>query len=558
MAQVVMRGNVMLRKSRLSDAARQLMDLLDETVQNPAELHKRLAPFMAMLTADESQSGHLQRAWETVERVQAELNGMNKLDDDWDKLLSLIHPKALSTAEPADYWQEAIPVFYEGSLPWCSVNHLFVLGFNEGHYPAEVETSAVFTETEWDAIAEAGWPVITSDMIRRRQRTCLGHQLAAATGEITLLYACRNAGGESLEPSSSLVFLARALGREPDDLVLNIDRSEDIKRIPDLPLAKPAAPTPPRELVAKDIDLKVDLLEAISRDDGQLAPLSPSAAETLMVSPLAWLLGRLGCEPQQWGVDDFDVMTAGTLAHSVFEALFQAGGPLPKSNDISKNIPRILDEHILQIAPFLRSPDWRVERLKFESEILEAAQHWKRLLSYCKATIVAAEQWLRGKHGDVPLNGRSDLLVELPSGELLVVDYKKSSSGPRRNRMRSGFDLQAQLYRLMIQTGGLPSFDLPPNKIGVMYYLINDTTALVDTPISGSVSVPGLETIDTDISSQAIKYLDRRLVQIRKGRVALNTSADEKWWKDNASLTIYALDNSPLIRLFMRDEEVPS
>jgi hypothetical protein len=171
---------------------------------------------------------------------------------------------------------------------------------------------------------------------------------------------------------------------------------------------------------------------------------------------------------------------------------------------------------------------------------------------------VAAEQWLRGKHGDVPLNGRSDLLVELPSGELLVVDYKKSSSEPRRNRMRSGFDLQAQLYRLMIQTGGLPGFDLPPDKISVMYYLINDTTALVDTPISASVSVSGLETIDIDISSQAIKYLDRRLLQIRKGQVALNTTADEKWWEDNASLTIYALDNSPLIRLFMHDTELPS
>jgi hypothetical protein len=381
MAKAVMRGDVMLRSTHISDAARQLMGLLDETVRTPAGLQGRLVLFVAMLAADESLSGHLQRARETVERVQAELAVMKKLDDDWDKLLSLAQPKALSTLAPADYWQEAIPVFYEGSLPWCSVSHLFVLGFNQGHYPAEVGTSAVFTETEWDAIAEAGWPVSTNDMIRNRQRACFEHQLASATDQLTLLLACRDAGGENLEPSSSLVFLSRALGREPDDLVLNIDRSEDIRRIPDLPLAEPAAPSPPRELTATDIDLNVDLLVALSREDGQLAPLSPSAADTLMVSPFAWLLGWLGCEPQEWCVDDFDVMTAGTLAHSVFESLFQAGGPLPKSNEISKKIPGVLDKHMLQIAPYLRSPDWRVERFKFESEILDAALQWWQLLT---------------------------------------------------------------------------------------------------------------------------------------------------------------------------------
>jgi hypothetical protein len=217
-------------------------------------------------------------------------------------------------------------------------------------------------------------------------------------------------------------------------------------------------------------------------------------------------------------------------------------------------VPKILRERVLQIAPFLRSPDWRVERFKFESEILQAAVHWKKLLASCGATVVGAEQWLRGQHGEIPLHGQSDLLVGLPSGRMLVVDYKKSSSSKRRDRMRSGFDLQAHLYRVMIQSGGLPGFDPPPEAIGIVYYLMNDTRALADSPVEADGSVPGWEVLNNDISALAMQHLDQRLVQIRKGSVRLNTADDEKWWEDNAGLPIYALDNSPLLRLFMRPE----
>ena len=154
------------------------------------------------------------------------------------------------------------------------------------------------------------------------------------------------------------------------------------------------------------------------------------------------------------------------------------------------------------------------------------------------------------------MHGQSDLLLQLPSGKLLVVDYKKSTSGKRRDRMRSGFDLQAHLYRLMIQTGGLPEFDSTPDDIGIVYYLLNDTTALADSSVNTDGKTPGWEVLSTDISSQAMQHLDRRLLQIRRGTVRLNTTEDEDWWENNASLPIYALNNSPLLRLFMRTEEV--
>ena len=556
LAQTVMGGDVLLKSRRISNNARKVMALLNKGVATPADLQRALNRFTALLTAEDDTYDHYRQVQETAEQLQSTLAGRHVFD--WDPLLYQTNPVALSTATPVEYWQEGLPVFHEGALPWCNVNHLFVLGFNDGHYPAGAGASAVFTEAEWEEIAAAGWPVATNDLIRQRQRDRFAAQLAAATDNLTILFSRRDAGGQALEPSASLVFLARCLGVESDDFVLDLDRSEDVQKIADLPLADKTCPSPPRELPVADIDLQIDLLKVFSRKKGALVPISPSAADNLMVSPFAWLLGRLGCEPREWGTDDFDVMTAGTLAHRVFEELFQAGRSLPSEDEITKRVPKILQEWTLQIAPFLRSPDWRVERYKFESEVLRAAVHWQKLLASCKATVVGAEQWLRGQHGEIPLHGQSDLLVQLPSGKLLVVDYKKSASGKRRDRMVSGFDLQAHLYRLMIQTGGLTGFASPPDDIGIVYYLLNDTTALADSPVYADGSVPGWEELSTDISSQAMLYLDRRLAQIRKGIVQLNTSKDEDWWKDNASLPIYALDNSPLLRLFMHVEEVSS
>ena len=553
LAQTVMAGDVLLKSTKISSAARKVMDILDQSPANPKDLRGFLIEFVSLLSNQEGFHEHRQRAQDKAEELKAALDGMDGIN--WNNLLYLVTPESLNVPKPVNYWQKAIPVFHEGSLPWCDVRHLFVLGFNEGHYPAGAGASAVFTEAEWELLADTGFPVLTNDLIRKRQRTLFAKQLSAATEELTLSFSCRDACGQTLEPSSSLVFLERSLGVESNDLVLDLDRPDDIRKIQDLPLAETASPTPPRDLIAHDIELKVDLLEAFSREDTALAPLSPSAAETLMVSPFAWILRKLDCKPRIWTVDDFDVLKAGTLAHSVFEELFQSDKPLPLENQISPRVSKILHEKILQIAPFLRSPDWRVERYKLEAEIIEAAIHWKKLLRSCGAEVLSAEQWLRGQHGAIPLHGQSDLLVQLPSGKLLVVDYKKSSSAKRRERMRKGFDLQAHLYRTMIRTGGFPGFEFSADDIGIVYYLLNDTTALADGPIASDGSVPGWEVLDSDISGQAMQHLDQRLAQIRKGIVRLNSAEDEDWWLDNASLPVYALDDSPLLRLFMRGKD---
>ena len=555
-AQAVMKDDVLLKNSQLDGHAKQLMGLLDDGADTPTTLEKYLNRFRTLLEAGDRLPDQRQRAVSCVDSLLLAIKGMP--DTQWDRLLSITKPEQIYTTDQHLYWQEGVAVFHEGLEPWRNVNHLLVLGFNDGHFPSGSRASAVFTEAEWEQVASTGWAVTTAESFRKRQRDVFVRQLASACESLTLFFSRRDTAGDAMEPSSSLVFLARRFGCHPEDLVLELSRKEDCRQIPDLATALKDTPAVPRPLTIADIDLKVDLLTALGTDPDKPISLSPSAADTLMVSPLAWFLRRLDCEPRQWVTDELDPMTAGTLAHRVFEELFPAGEPLIDITSIRERAPVLLNQLTLQIAPFLRSPDWRVERLKLESEIIRAAERWRDLLASWGADVIGAEQWLKGVYQGIPLRGQSDLLLKLPSDKLLVVDYKKSSSGKRRNRMRSQFDLQANLYRLMIQTGGLPDLDTAPADIGVVYYLLNDQTALSDSSIPADGTVPGLEIIDSDISSAAMKHLDQRLAEIRSGKVMLNTTNDEKWWDQNASIPIYALDNSPLLRLFMHTAEESS
>ena len=552
-AQRVMDGDVLLKKRPLEPEALRLMGAVNEGADTPGQLQRHLRRLRGLLESGNNLYEHRQRAMACIDQLVAALGGKTELQ--WERLLSATNPAPIHTVEERAYWKEGVAVFHEGRQAWRTVDHLLVLGFNEGHYPCGAGASAVLTEAEWDRVASCGWPVITAEQERDRQRELFARQLACCTQQLTILFSRRDGAGKAMEPSSSLVFLARRFGIDPENLVLELDRRDDRKRFPELAMAQKKPGTPPRDLPMADIALKTDLLAAFGKKPGELAPLSPSAAETLMVSPFAWLLGRLGCEPRLWITDALDPMTAGTLAHGVFEALFPAGRPLIDTEDIRDRGPKILRQLTLQMAPFLRSPDWRVERLKLETEIVLAAERWRNLLASWKADVIGAEQWLTGRYNDIGLRGQSDLLLQVPSGKILVVDYKKSSSPKRRNRMRSRFDLQAHLYRLMIQTGGLDALGDTPQDIGVLYYLLNDQTALSDTAIASDGTAPGLEIIDSDISSQAMVYLDQRIEEIRAGLVRLNTTDDERWWDKNASIPIYVLDNSPLLRLFMQAKE---
>ncbi len=349
------------------------------------------------------------------------------------------------------------------------------------------------------------------------------------------------------------------IGEEPESLILELDTDEGRNQARGLALAGDADPISPRELEIKDLKLEHNLLEILKNSDGTIRSQSPSSLETLMTSPLAWLLNRSGLEPKDWEPEKLDVMSKGTLAHAVFENLFAPGQPLPSEEDVTQRVPILLLDAIISIKPFLNRPEWRVERYHLEKETLTAARRWREVLVALGEKVLGVEVWLTGHLHQQPIHGSADLLLELPDGKVYVVDYKKSSSKKRKERMGKGFDSQASLYRIMLQTGegkfrssdGSSVTIETDREIGALYYLMNDQVALADTDGWIVDSLRDFEELGADVSANALPLIRDRLSQVKMGHVMLNKETDETWYEKNAGIPLYALNNSPLIRIFM-------
>lgn len=523
----------------------------------PADLDAALLWFSRFLRAGEGMETHLGRGRQAISRVREMLHGMESVP--WERIRAVAAPESCSGKGEGSLTREGIALFDEGEEPWRRVRNLFVLGFTSGHYPLLPGASALFAESDLELLNERlGYAVETRTGIARRRRELFRRQLLSASGHVTLLMPRRDGMGESIHASESLTFMAQLVDgvTSPDDIVLDLDRGADRERVWLLARAPEAMPTPPRALVCDDIRLPHNLLKLRSNADGEQKPESPSGLETLMVSPLAWLFRRFTMEPKEWAPEELDTMGKGTLAHGVFEQLFAPGLKIPDSEEIRSRVPLVLQVAVEEVAPFMLLPEWRVELRHLEREILEAALRWGEVLLRLKAEVMGVEVKLHGWLDDLPLTGNADLLLKLPGNRMYIVDYKKSKSRARRERMSKGYDSQAHLYRLMLRTGGAEegSAMASAGEIGVLYYMLNDQTALADTSGWSGGTLGGFHELGNDISANAMELIRERIAQLEKGIVALNGAEDGKWFEKTAGMKPYALDTSPLIRLFLKDD----
>ncbi len=179
-----------------------------------------------------------------------------------------------------------------------------------------------------------------------------------------------------------------------------------------------------------------------------------------------------------WSAEELDVSIRGNIAHHVFEHVFLKDEPPPPDEKLSAAVAEAYANAVSRYAPFLRNPLWEMERRGLEREITRAAIGWRDRLQRIGARIVVNEVWLNGVAHGIALTGKADTVLELPGGNLLLVDHKKSSTRGRRQRMEAGWDLQAGLYRDMIMNPTRREGDgLDPligRTIGVAYHLMND------------------------------------------------------------------------------------
>jgi len=264
-----------------------------------------------------------------------------------------------------------------------------------------------------------------------------------------------------------------------------------------------------------------------------------------MISPLAWLFSRTHIEAKSWQIQNLDVMTMGSLAHRVFELLFEKGEPIPPCNKITEEIPNLLDQASTEIAPFLNTPEWHVEKTLLVKETIEAALVWRELLMTSKAEIVANEMELTGVIYGCAIRGFADCIFKLSNNDYIVVDFKKTNAQKRIPRMEKGYDLQASLYKEMMLSIG-SDFNIKKQQISVMYYTLNDQEILMDKSCD---QLPDAR-IYPHIDKEALVLIKQRIDELKKGIIKLNHAGDDKKIEDETGITTYALDDSPLIRKF--------
>lgn len=559
-AQAVMDGDYRLQApSAATRATQQMLDLLRSDDCSPDTLADALRAFSRLLAGGEACAVSRAEARESVARLCDLLT--DATDFDRGALRRMVQPRLLTSGDAADFNQEGVTVWRESQEAWRPVQRLLVLGFAQGHYPTESGSSPVFSADERDALRnDLGLSMLTAAEEQEQRRARLRRQLGAVRESVTFLVPRRDLAGRPQTIADSLLFMhplfegpASAAERVLDSEVARLHAD-----ISHLPLATPMRAEAPRRLIAHDLHLDRDLLALRMRADGSCSPESPSSLEALMVSPLAWLLRRLQAEPLGWSPESADPRLLGTLAHAVFEQLFRPDLPLPARAEIAARTAALLDAAIRDHAPFLLAPPWQVERRHLAMGIVRAAAAWRDALEGLGAERLGSEVWLQGTWNGIPVHGQTDLLLGLPDGSLLVVDYKRSASKGRLAQMRHGYDSQANLYRIMLQTGGakdpvdaaLAQRLDDRTGIGTVYYMLNDQIALADTRLPGDAAIPGWQTLDHDVSGAAMALLRQRLNALQAGRVALNRAGDAEFFRKKAGVTPYALENSPLITLF--------
>ncbi|TRD17730.1 PD-(D/E)XK nuclease family protein [Palleronia caenipelagi] len=477
---------------------------------------------------------------------------------DWEAILRGIQIASPSSPDP-ERNLEGVSLWSAHETPWRQCRHLIITDFTDGRYPTRPRANPLFLDSEITAIRTT-----TGLQLRGRAEGLaeslflFDQQLQAVAESVTFLVPWRDLSGVRQQPSAGLSLVARAISdvEEAHDLIL------DLSRLPpgDWPVAHHRLPPLPEsdELPEALSFPGLDLLALRRKDDGTSKPQSPSRLETLLVSPLAWLLDEVGAGDMSWSAEELDVMAKGNIAHDVFEHVFLKDQPLPEPAALTAAVAEAYDRALTRHAGFLRSASWEMERSGLEREILQAALRWREHLLALGAKIIGNEIWLAGEAHGINLHGKADAILELPDGTLLVVDHKKSGTSARRRRMDAGWDLQAGLYRDMlarpIRRDGDGMDPLIGRQVGIAYHLMNDGGLLT----SGHVPAEGSPARDMGdaVNDAAVAMLAERLAQLGAGRVVLNTSADEGFFKKEAGFTPYALtDGSTLVTAFIRQIE---
>lgn len=396
LANAIMRGDY--HPAAASSLAGKALALY-RTIRRDAEPGpKALADDLALLRDSLSEHPDLQPFVQRARELCSQLRALLLSQADaatlpWEQLVGIAAPGPATASAPPVRTTGGITVFAAEEEPWREVSHLIVLGYADGSYPSRAPANPLFLDSEIRLMNECcGLAIRTQAETMSERLDLFRRQIGIASRGVTFIAPYRDLAGNRLAPASSLPLIARCIEgiEEPEDLILDLGTLGD----EDWPGAVPRAlevkgivHAPPAPL-APQIELGRDLLTLRARDDGTVRRQSPSRLETMIVSPLAWLLNELEATEDVWAPEAVDVTRKGLLAHEVFELLFLPGAPLPTPEEIREHVPRLLIDRIRETTPFMQASAWSLERRTLEGEIARAALAWRAALEANSAVVI--------------------------------------------------------------------------------------------------------------------------------------------------------------------------
>jgi hypothetical protein len=503
---------------------------------------------------------HLPTLKDRIGRVAALVPADENTSPDWEVLLEVTRPEA-AVSQAGERFVEATSLWLGDAEPWRAAKHLIVVGFAGKAYPRGAGVGPVFLDSELKQLQDnCGLQMPTRAQRMRQNLALFSRQIGAVSGTVSFIAPSRDLAGKKLGQTAALALIARALeGGEEDagDLVRDLRTlpiiqwpcaANAVKQIPDV---TPLLPDVGHLAIGRDL-LRIRL-----DDGGVMKPQSPSRLETMLVSPLVWVMNEAGARQIKWRPEMMDILVQGRLYHAVFENLFPEKESTPSEARLRASFDAAFDRAVRKDARFLLDDLWSVEHVNHRAEALKMALAWRVRLVEVGAQVVANEQPLAGEALGLRLNGVADTILEMPDGQKLVVDFKTGKSEERRQRMETGWDIQVGLYQHMIsrpenkETAAIKEGRGVP---AIAYHVLFDGVTLG----SGlNNEVVGIDSISRDISGKAMQRLIQTIAKLRGGTIRLNRIGDVSFLEKEAAIVPYVLKDNPLGAAFiMPDDEV--
>lgn len=383
------------------------------------------------------------------------------------------------------------------------VKHVYLLGVNEGEFPATVGDSGVFTENDRRELASHNLPVKPDILLRSaRELFCFARAFAAAEESVTLLYAEKSLGGSSLLPSSEVLHLTKltkdCIPLRRTGLLLPEDRF--FRPGTALDYLGLLASTPAGRALARFFASSEEHSELLYRASSPLVDpdchlsrttanalygkklfLSQSSIDSYVRCPFSYFCKHvLKLDPGK--TIEFDYANVGNLLHEVLEKFF--GGLADGVNvqdltaeEVCARVDGIIEEYIAVICPaeIQRTPRLLhlFDRLRRMARLvsLELCEEMKQ----SKFTPVLFESKLEGSTAENPgtlpfclsdgtrvsLYGRIDRVDSYEKDGktyLRVIDYKSGDKKFSLEDISRGLNLQLLIYLFSLWKSENPKF----------------------------------------------------------------------------------------------------